>query len=104
MSAFERWKDGIVVELARCKRAGMTFEVAWTVAMRVHPPRPMDMGPARPTFEDEVGVVDFFRDACRDAWHGRRCELADLPTALRNLGRDWPRVGVGEGRPLMRQR
>lgn len=91
---FARWRIAVVGELARRKRQGLTFEAAWRLAMEAHPPRRMDIGPDMPTLEDEVPVLEFFRQACADAWAGRHVELEDLPHALEGgLTRNWPTVG-----------
>jgi hypothetical protein len=92
---FVVWRQQMLDELARAKRNGVPFDAAWTAAIHKHPPRGVGvLGPAQPELGDEVSVVDFFRQACSDAWHGRREELEDLPQALAGgLTRDWPTVG-----------
>jgi hypothetical protein len=77
------WTELVVTRLAESKQAGASFERAWRLALEAHPPRNRDQGPAVPSLLDsEPSVVEFFRAACSDAWHGRRPELAHLDAAL----------------------
>jgi hypothetical protein len=77
------WTELVVTRLAESKAAGASFERAWRLALEAHPPRNRDQGPAVPSLLDsEPSVVEFFRAACSDAWHGRRPELAHLDAAL----------------------
>lgn len=81
------WTELVVRRLAECKRAGVPFERAWRDALEEHPPRGRDQGPQRPSLLDsEPSVVEFFRAACSDAWHGRRPALAHLGTVVLDAG------------------
>jgi hypothetical protein len=70
------WIGDVVEHLARSRRAGATFDDAWSAALREFPPRGRDVGVWRPTLlpepGGEVSVVEFFRVAAEDAWYGRR--------------------------------
>jgi hypothetical protein len=82
------WTELVVRRLAERKLAGVPFERAWRDALEEHPPRGRDRGPERPSLLDaEPSVVEFFRGACSDAWHGRRPELARLDVALLDASR-----------------
>lgn len=98
---FDRWKRDVVRSLADSKRRGLTFEWAWRRALHAHPPRIMEMGPRIPQLEDELPTVEFFHDACRDAWAGRVSGLADLPAALEAIG-DRPALKRRTGLPMLR--
>lgn len=79
------WVSGVIDELARCKRRGMTFEMAWAVSYRKHRPSRRDVQgvEAGDLFEmakalEEESLPQFVKRAADDAWHGRRPELAHL--------------------------
>ncbi len=92
--SWRTWTDAVIADLARYKRVGVDFPEAWRSALIRNPPRNMEMGPAQRELDDELPVLEFFEQACSDAWHGRRRELEDLGTALEGgLARDWPTVG-----------
>lgn len=105
---FAGWREDVRRHLAAQKAAGArSFDAAWAAAMAAHPPRGMERqavleSTLQLTFDDpaELSVVEFMREACRDAWMGRARVLEDLPAALEGgLARDWPTVG---GRHLQR--
>jgi hypothetical protein len=81
------WTGLVVSRLTEAKAAGVPFERAWRLALEAYPPRGRDQGPAVPSLLDsEPSVVEFFRAACSDAWHGRRPELARLDVTLLEVG------------------
>lgn len=80
------WIGEVVARLGLCKRAGMDFDTAWRDTLRACPPRGRDMGEERPTLfatsRDDVSVVEFFRAAAEDAWHGRRPALRHFDSRM----------------------
>lgn len=75
------WTERVIAELVACKEARLSFDVAWDMAMRRHPPRDHDHGPRVLSLlpGDPESLVDFTRRVTSDAWHGRK-------PALRNVG------------------
>lgn len=69
------------------------FEKAWRAAIRAVPPRRMDYGPAVRELTDEVSLVEFVYQACREEWHGRVIAdfRADLQAALSSESELWAR-------------
>jgi hypothetical protein len=80
------WQSDVVAFLVHCKGRGWDWDIAWSKALREYPPRGTGFGNGRAqlSFEEdgEPGVVEFFKQACFDAWHGIRPELAQLSTDL----------------------
>lgn len=74
------WSEEIVDRLAALKRAGASFEHAWSVALREVPPRGREHRGELTLLSDprELDPVEFMRRAADDAWHGRRPCLAAL--------------------------
>jgi hypothetical protein len=76
------WEGNVVARLReiRAARAGVTFAEAWAVAGKDFPPRGRDAAVPGALFDEngeaEVSHVDFFREACRVAWHGEQPGLA----------------------------
>jgi hypothetical protein len=70
------WESQVVDRLASLRSAGHTFDGAWLLALRAHPPCGRDASIATPRLFDEDGrapetLVEFFKRACRDAYEGR---------------------------------
>lgn len=78
------WTNRCVESMLECKAAGLVFEEAWRLTLQQNPPMRRDLGPREPTLFEEDGpsVVEFLRDACADAWFGRRPKLAHLGKVL----------------------
>jgi hypothetical protein len=82
------WEQKMVGHLRRSKAEGITFDVAWGRALRMHPPRGRYTGPVEPEqqalFSDgkEDGPLEtqeqFLRRVASDAWHGRRPKLKNF--------------------------
>jgi hypothetical protein len=78
------WQSDVVDCMLDLRRDGLAFDVAWTRAIKLHPPRPRDLGPERPQLWQvpEETVVEHFRRSCSDAWHNRRPALAHFHPSL----------------------
>lgn len=72
------WAARVVNTLIELRADGYSFDRAWSMAQRQHPPRGKDdAAPSVPNLFDEDGraidgVVSFFRRACENAWHDVR--------------------------------
>jgi hypothetical protein len=83
----QSWSSRMVEELGALRATGVGFDQAWEVALARHRPARRDSGPDRPNlFDEEVSLVEFTRQACSDAWHGRRADLRHLGHALDAFG------------------
>lgn len=89
----EGWCAQFVAELCAHKRDGRSFDAAWKLALRSHPPRPMDLGlrGVPLTLEGEAlraEAVEWYRGVCEAAWHdwpaadGRRSALRHIQAAF----------------------
>lgn len=78
------WQSDVVALLRECKDNGWDFESAWQMTIRRYPPRGPGMGQRQMTLEDdgEPTLVQFLEQACRQAWHNERPELARISTDL----------------------
>jgi hypothetical protein len=89
------WEQLVVEELCRWKAARAAdgrrydYEHAWRMAVMKHRPslrdRRVSMTDEQMAFDGPVGelsLVEFFHEACSDAWHGRRPKLEGLAAAL----------------------
>jgi hypothetical protein len=85
------WEQRIVAHLRRSKAEGITFDVAWDRATRLHPPRgrycgPIEQAEQQTLFPDGKQEQDgpletheqFLRRVSSDAWHGRRPKLKNF--------------------------
>jgi hypothetical protein len=87
------WQAQVVAFLRDCKDCGWDFDAAWDHALRRYPPRGTGFGNGRKQtvlfdFDDgesEPSLPEFLEMACRDAWYGRRPELAGLTPDLLDL-------------------
>lgn len=80
---------GIVDVLCEEKRAGLSFDEAWQVALGGRPLLHMDVRDGEQLTIDVAtdeeaaeSPMEFLRRVCADAWHGRRPELAYLGKGL----------------------
>lgn len=69
------WESQVVGRLASLRSAGHTFDGAWLLALRAHPPRGRDASLATPRLFDEDGRapethIEFFKRVCRQAYEG----------------------------------
>lgn len=99
----ETWTGAVAGYLGELKRDGLDFDESWTLALLRFPPRGRDIGEYRPTLIPRPGdgesVVEFFRRACDDAWHGRRQALRNFSvSAMRDAVIDGD--GGGSAGPL----
>lgn len=80
----QSWTERVVETLVVLKDRGWSFEVAWARAIEEHPPGRLAGGAnVRSLFElDEPPLVEFLREACSDAWHGRNAILQHLTLTL----------------------
>jgi hypothetical protein len=82
------WQARLVASLCHSKQDGRTFDAAWAVAVRRHPPSMSDdVVPARALFdvttgERELSIVESMRVFCEDAWFGRRPALEQFTMSL----------------------
>jgi hypothetical protein len=104
------WAADVVDHLIVLRADGYDFERAWTMAMRLHPPRGRDLGvPAAPRLFDETnrpvdGLVPFFRQVCENAYHDVRGPVGDgNGPAIRHFRVDMVR-SVDESGPARRAR
>lgn len=94
----------MVAWLSTLKGLGYSWGEAWAMAEKAYPPRGRDAAPPESLFDEngdvQVSHADFFREACRAAWHGERPRLArfslDMMASLdwtrpARVGRVWDR-------------
>ena len=81
-----RWQSEVVAFLVNCKGRGWDWDIAWSQALRKYPPRGTGFGNGRRqlSFEEdgEPSLLEFFEQACFEAWHGKRPEVARLSVDL----------------------
>src|SRR5689334_8104815 len=79
------WTADVVDTLCALKRDGLDYDLAWELAMQLHPPLGRDMGVWRPTLlggSEEETVVNAIRRFCDGAWHGRRPSLRQFSAGV----------------------
>jgi hypothetical protein len=101
------WAADVVDHLIGLRADGIPFEKAWTLTMRLHPPRGRDMGSPR-LFEEDGravdGLVPFLKRVAEDAYNDTQGPVASgNGPALRHFRVDMVR-SVDESGPARRAR
>jgi len=70
------WEVCMVAWMRDLRRLGYTYSESWAMAEKAYPPRGRDAAAPDALFDEngdvQVSHRDFFREACRVAWHGER--------------------------------